>query len=101
MEGGHFAKFWNPLIFSREGEDLLGKLLNTGERELVYGVEDDRVWGIGYRPSDVEKNRGKWAKNLLGKALMGARATAIEYKRLSVCRGDMIASREEGSYMQL
>jgi ribA/ribD-fused uncharacterized protein len=98
MEGGLFAKFWCPLIFSREGEDLLGKLLNTGERELVYAVEDDRVWGIGYRPGDAEKNRGKWGENLLGKALMGARAHIVENIRLGVCRGHMIGSREERSY---
>lgn len=97
MESGLFAKFWCPLVLSPEGEDLHGKLLNTGERELVYAVEDDRVWGIGYRPGDAEKNRGKWGQNLLGKALMGARATVVGHIQLGACRGTMIG-REERLY---
>jgi ribA/ribD-fused uncharacterized protein len=98
MEQVLFAKFWSPLILSPQGEDLLGKLLDTGDRELVYAVEDDRVWGIGYRPGDAAKNRGNWGQNLLGEALMGARSTAINHKRLRVCRGDSIPTDEEALY---
>jgi ribA/ribD-fused uncharacterized protein len=73
MEAGVFAKFWTPDPSLPSGEDLLRKLLSTGDRELVYAVEEDSVWGIGFRPSDAEKNRGSWGENLLGKAIMELR----------------------------
>jgi len=33
----------------------------------------DRIWGIGFGEKNAEKNRHKWGKNLLGKALMNVR----------------------------
>ena len=73
MEAGVAAKFWSWDAASVAGEDMLGKLFQTGERELVYAVEDDRVWGIGFRPGDAAKNSERWGDNLLGKATMEAR----------------------------
>ena len=48
-------------------------LLATGERELVEASPFDRVWGIGFRAEEAERNRGRWGENLLGKALMSIR----------------------------
>lgn len=48
-------------------------LLRTGDRELVEASPFDRVWGVGFKPEDAQANRGKWGRNLLGKALMEAR----------------------------
>ena len=34
----------------------------------------DRVWGIGFSAANAKKNRSKWGQNLLGQAIMRARA---------------------------
>ncbi|KAH8204204.1 hypothetical protein TruAng_001624 [Truncatella angustata] len=48
-------------------------LLGTGNRELVEASPYDRIWGVGFREEDAERNRESWGANLLGKALMEVR----------------------------
>ncbi|TQV93848.1 protein T24A6.7 [Cordyceps javanica] len=48
-------------------------LLATGTRELVEASPLDRIWGVGYSPTNAPANRATWGKNLLGKALMEVR----------------------------
>ncbi|CZR70274.1 uncharacterized protein PAC_20175 [Phialocephala subalpina] len=98
MESSIFSKFWSPHPVAIHQEDLLGKLFNTGDRELIYAVEDDKVWGIGYRPGDAEKNRDSWGQNLLGKAIMEARRTARAFYGLKVTLGHMIVGKEEKAF---
>lgn len=87
MESGAFAKFWDPHPSTTNGEDLLRKLMDTGEHELVFSVEGDKTWGIGYRPGDAAKCRDNWGQNMFGKALMGARSTCRNYLQHRVTLG--------------
>ena len=34
----------------------------------------DRIWGVGYGAAKAKENRANWGQNLLGHALMRARA---------------------------
>jgi predicted NAD-dependent protein-ADP-ribosyltransferase YbiA (DUF1768 family) len=65
------SKFWSrphPSDIERfVHENMLSKLLNTGNRELVYALPTDKLWGIGYRPGDAAANRAAWGSNLLGR----------------------------------
>ncbi|KAH9886832.1 hypothetical protein F4778DRAFT_440261 [Xylariomycetidae sp. FL2044] len=48
-------------------------LLATGDRELVEASPLDRIWGVGFRERDAERNRARWGLNLLGRCLMEVR----------------------------
>lgn len=67
---GSYFKFVNS---SKEGEDLKGILMETGDRELVEASPMDRIWGVGFGEKNAEAQRARWGLNLLGKALMRAR----------------------------
>ncbi|KAL7919074.1 hypothetical protein ACQKWADRAFT_302268 [Trichoderma austrokoningii] len=85
---GNYLKFTNAVteegfcLGSSSGRDgiplvegsLKETLLGTGERELVEASPFDRVWGVGFKPTDAEANRRRWGLHLLGKALMDVRA---------------------------
>ncbi|KAL8776246.1 MAG: hypothetical protein Q9213_008341, partial [Squamulea squamosa] len=58
----------------RCNQDLKGKLLATGERELVEASPSGRQWGIGFVAEYAEERREEWGQNLLGQALMTVRA---------------------------
>ena len=77
---GNLLKVTKPVNTKEgnEGEDLLAKLLETGDRELVEASPYDRIWGIGFTAADAEENRERWGSNLLGKALMEVRKTLRE-----------------------
>ncbi|KAI6836313.1 hypothetical protein KC332_g14352 [Hortaea werneckii] len=60
------------LKFSRN-QELKGKLMATGDRELVEASPTDRTWGIGFAAEFAESCREEWGSNLLGKALMSVR----------------------------
>ncbi|KAG5649754.1 hypothetical protein H0H81_002173 [Sphagnurus paluster] len=57
----------------RQNEELLGKLLATGETEIAEASPRDRIWGIGFGEKNALKKFDKWGLNLLGKALVEAR----------------------------
>lgn len=65
---------------SENAEELKSMLLATGDRELVEASPMDRIWGIGFGEKNAGKNRHRWGKNLLGKALMDVRARLREEK---------------------
>ncbi|KAI1776822.1 hypothetical protein F4818DRAFT_360249 [Hypoxylon cercidicola] len=52
---------------------LRDALLATGDRPLVEASPFDRIWGIGFRAANAERNRPRWGLNLLGKCLMEVR----------------------------
>ena len=62
----------------KQNEKLRKVLLETGTRELVEASPMDRIWGIGFGKANAEKNRYRWGKNLLGKALMQVRRELME-----------------------
>lgn len=95
IETGVFCRFWSPDPSRQNAGDMLRRLFNTGERELVYAVEEDIVWGIGFRPGDAEKNRESWGENLLGKSIMKARRMCREYVVLRVCPGYVLYGEHE------
>lgn len=66
---GLLAKF-------RQNDDLAAKLLATEEAWLAECAVKDRVWGIGLSMDDPDRlDPARWkGKNLLGFALMAARA---------------------------
>lgn len=66
---GNYLKF----TASEHAEILKKELLETGERELVEASPFDRIWGIGFKEADAERNRHKWGQNLLGKAVKDVR----------------------------
>ncbi|PVH98693.1 DUF1768-domain-containing protein, partial [Periconia macrospinosa] len=74
---GNLYKF----TISQEADALRGKLLATGERELVEASAGDRVWGIGFREAEAERNRRRWGGNLLGKVLMDVRRELREKEK--------------------
>ncbi|KAF2843088.1 DUF1768-domain-containing protein, partial [Patellaria atrata CBS 101060] len=63
---------------SENAAALRSRLLETGGRELVEASPMDRIWGIGFGANNAEKNRERWGRNLLGKALEECRATLRE-----------------------
>lgn len=86
VEEGTWLKMTRP---ARDGQVSLGELLlGTGDRELVEASPYDRVWGVGFRARDAERNRERWGLNLLGKALMAVR------KRLREDSGEREADGE-------
>lgn len=71
VQEGTWLKMTKP---AHDGQVNLGELLlATGDRELVEASPYDRVWGVGFRAKDAERNRERWGLNLLGKALMAVR----------------------------
>ncbi|EIW57051.1 DUF1768-domain-containing protein [Trametes versicolor FP-101664 SS1] len=59
----------------RQHAGIRGELLATGGRELVEASPRDRIWGIGFGRAGAERvDREAWGLNLLGRALMEARA---------------------------
>ena len=75
---GSYWKFVNSL---KEGEDLKGMLMGTGDRELVEASPMDKIWGIGFGEKNAESQRARWGLNLLGKALMRARERIREEEK--------------------
>ncbi|VUC27726.1 unnamed protein product [Clonostachys rosea] len=60
-----------------QNEELQALLLGTGDRELVEAATNDRIWGIGMDEKQgraTMDTRENWGDNLLGKALVRARA---------------------------
>jgi ribA/ribD-fused uncharacterized protein len=53
-------------------------LLATGEREIVEASPQDRIWGVGFKESEAERNRYRWGENLLGRVLMDVRGRLRE-----------------------
>jgi ribA/ribD-fused uncharacterized protein len=56
------------------------QLLETEGREIVEASPMDKIWGIGFGKKNALKNRYRWGKNLLGKALMEVRDELIAEK---------------------
>jgi len=73
---GSLAKFG-------QHEELRRFLLGTGERVLVEASPVDRIWGIGLAAGDPRAADPArwWGENLLGFALMDARATLRDGRR--------------------
>lgn len=87
VEEGTWLKMTRP---AHDGQvNLAELLLATGDRELVEASPYDRVWGVGFRAKDAERNREHWGLNLLGKALMAVR------ERLREDSGERKADIEE------
>ncbi|KAI4870005.1 hypothetical protein F4820DRAFT_404794 [Hypoxylon rubiginosum] len=84
----------NPSSSSREDTTptLRDALLATGDRPLVEASPADRIWGIGFKAADAEKNRRRWGLNLLGKCLMEVR----EQLRLEEQEKDEAREKEKG-----
>jgi len=63
----------------RQSPQLLEGLLATGTRQLVEASPYDKIWGIGLSEDDPRaEHPDKWlGKNLLGQALMQARAVLL------------------------
>lgn len=79
VQEGTLLKMTSP---AQDGQLNLGELLlGTGDRELVEASPFDRVWGVGFRAKDAQKNRERWGLNLLGKALMAVRERLREESR--------------------
>jgi ribA/ribD-fused uncharacterized protein len=64
----------------RQNAKLKKLLLETEGRELIEASPMDRIWGIGYGKKNASKNKHRWGKNLLGKALMQVRAELLSEK---------------------
>jgi ribA/ribD-fused uncharacterized protein len=61
----------------RQNPDMLAFLRGTKDRVLVEASPRDRIWGIGLAADDERaQDPARWrGLNLLGEALMRARAT--------------------------
>lgn len=57
----------------RQNEELKNLLLETKGREIIEASPMDRIWGIGFSKANAMKNKHRWGKNLLGKAIMQVR----------------------------
>ena len=57
-----YAKFWGCA-------DAWAAMKRKGDCEYAEASPYDRIWGIGYRYHDAEKNRRNWGANLLGKIM--------------------------------
>ena len=64
-----------------QNETLKKLLLETEGRELIEASPMDRIWGIGFGKKNAPKNKHRWGKNLLGKALMQVRAELLSEKK--------------------
>jgi ribA/ribD-fused uncharacterized protein len=76
VTSGSVAKF-------SSSDDLRAYLLGTGDRVLVEASPRDRIWGIGMGRNNPSVERpSQWrGRNLLGFALMNARATIARISR--------------------
>lgn len=65
---------------------LLDGLLATGSRQLVEASPYDKIWGIGMAAHDPRaENPDQWlGQNLLGKALMQARAVLLARRQTPI-----------------
>ena len=63
----------NFLKFSQNAK-LRKILLQTGDLKLVEAAPGDRIWGIGRSVKDAARGASWQGQNLLGEALMAARA---------------------------
>lgn len=80
---GFDERIWNERKFGivvdanrekfRQNEELRELLLATQGRELIEASPMDKIWGIGFGKTNAMKNKARWGKNLLGKALMQIR----------------------------
>lgn len=54
-----------------QNENLKKQLLDTkyDGKIFVEASPYDKIWGIGYKESEAEKNVDNWGENLLGKIL--------------------------------
>ena len=62
MIGSNMAKF-------SQNDSLKTELLSTGQRVLVEGSPNDKIWGVGINADKVEKGETWKGLNLLGEAL--------------------------------
>ncbi|PPQ74773.1 hypothetical protein CVT24_003197 [Panaeolus cyanescens] len=53
----------------RQNEEMMKKLLDTGNKRLVEASPRDRIWGVGYGEKNALSQKDSWGLNLLGKAL--------------------------------
>ena len=61
-----------------QNDDILQKLLSTGNSTLAEASPRDRIWGIGLNITDAYSGK-KWkGQNLLGKALMNVRDNILQ-----------------------
>ncbi|KAH4939238.1 hypothetical protein HBI67_064920 [Parastagonospora nodorum] len=60
---------WWKFTRTEDAEELCRMLLETGEREIVEASLFDRVWGVGFKEGVAGRNRQRWGRNLLGRAL--------------------------------
>ena len=65
----------------RQNEKLNKLLLKTEGRELIEASPMDKIWGIGFGKENAPKNKRRWGKNLLGKALMQVRAELLSEQK--------------------
>ncbi|KAK7191107.1 hypothetical protein PSPO01_02416 [Paraphaeosphaeria sporulosa] len=64
----HYANL-RKFLYSDQSEDLLNRLANLGDRELVFADPTDLHLGIGLDASEAEKvGRKAWGKNAYGKS---------------------------------
>lgn len=61
-----------------QNKELLHRLMDTSERDIVEASPYDRVWGIGFNSVDAPSNVYKWGRNLLGKTIMRVRSKLKE-----------------------
>ena len=66
-DAGNFLKF-------SQNAKLRKILMQTGDLTLVEAAPSDRIWGIGRSVNDAAAGASWQGQNLLGKALMAARA---------------------------
>ncbi|CAK5272994.1 unnamed protein product [Mycena citricolor] len=68
----------------RQNGELRAKLFATGDTCLVEASPRDRIWGIGCSEANALSGKGekKWGMNLLGKALVNARAILREEEQV-------------------
>ena len=59
---GNYLKF-------TQNQDLYNILMNEKASLFVEASPSDRIWGIGYKAENAEKNIDKWGTNLLGKVI--------------------------------
>ena len=56
-----------------QNDDILQKLLSTGNSILAEASLRDRIWGIGLNITDAQSGKNWRGQNLLGKTLMRVR----------------------------
>jgi predicted NAD-dependent protein-ADP-ribosyltransferase YbiA (DUF1768 family) len=75
---------YHKFTLSEDAENLRSLLLATGEREIVEASPQDRIWGVGFKESEAERNRYRWRENLLGRVLMDVRGRLREEGKVRV-----------------